>query len=212
VSDFLRIEPKPPQAELNVAAFNPDLTITQLVKNPAGGRSKQKAFGGAAAPEELPWDAIKPVRFSTGRPAQTQPAGISEDERPLANEKREMLPNSILAGWVRAKATTFKGSNRARPILHFELWVEAPEAFNQLLMAVDYDMGLNAAQPRKQESRDRHSGFRVGFGSLSCADQISLTLTFNDGRSQLLNVDGCALLAQRANKTATYDNSADVRR
>jgi hypothetical protein len=97
--------------------------------------------------------------------------------------------------WVKAKATTLKGENRGRPIYHFELWLDAPAEIKQRLVAVAYDFNTPAVMPQSQVSREGKTGFRVAVGGLACADNITVTLKFDDGRSQQVAVDSCRLLS-----------------
>ena len=60
---------------------------------------------------------------------------------------------------------------------------------------MDYDLRSDAVQPRKQESKNVPSGFRARFGGLACAREILMTVHFDDGRSETIEVDGCALMA-----------------
>jgi len=49
------------------------------------------------------------------------------------------------------------------------------------------------AEPRVQESREPSTGFRVRFAGSACADQITLTLKFDDGQTRKVAIDGCKL-------------------
>lgn len=199
VSDFMRLQPVAREVELNAAAFDLSKIQLQTEKTVDRGGHKPKGVLDQASPSALPWEAIKPITFPTAMPANRLSERSSHDEgnetTDSATEKRNFPPSSIVTGWVKAKALAFRGPNRVRPILHFELWVEPPEDIKKLIESVGYDLRSGAAQPREQESRERQSGFRVGFGSFSCVDRINLTLKFDDGRSQQIDVDGCALLA-----------------
>ena len=48
--------------------------------------------------------------------------------------------------------------------------------------------------PQSQVSSERDTGFRIIAGGLTCADKVTITLKFNDGRSQQVAVDGCRLV------------------
>ena len=194
-----------PAAQLDVDTLDPtSLVASQAVKNSAEGSQRQlpmRAFiGGTASPETLPWDAVEPIPYHQeaslqSKTPQRQPSrfGPPEPEKGFATPSVDV--SEWAAGeWVKAKATQIKGANRARPMLHFELWVEPPPEVKQRIIAIAYDVPTGAARPRAQESRERQTGFRVGFGGLGCSDKITLTLTFDDGRSQELDVDGCKLL------------------
>jgi hypothetical protein len=155
-----------------------------------------KAFGeNAQQPEELPWDAVEPVKFSS-----LDSPKASASATPAAAPAQPALPpvkplrNGDVEAWLKAKATQFKGEDRGRPLFHFELWLEPPAEVKQRLVAVAYDFSTPAVQPQSQISREQKTGFRVSAGGLACADKITLTLKFDDGRSQQVAVDGCALL------------------
>jgi hypothetical protein len=44
-------------------------------------------------------------------------------------------------------------------------------------------------------SSEKETGFRVSAGGLVCADKVTVTLKFRDGRSQRVEVDGCKLVS-----------------
>jgi NifU-like protein involved in Fe-S cluster formation len=46
-----------------------------------------------------------------------------------------------------------------------------------------------------QASSDQTSGFRISAGGLACADEITLTLRFDNGQSEKVTVDGCKLFS-----------------
>jgi len=192
-----------PSAKLDVDTLDPTALVASQAAKTSEGSNRRPApttafIGGTASPETLPWDAIEPVpypREASLVPGAPQPSrfGPSVPAPGAASEPAFDLSASAAGGWVKAKSTQFKGANRARPMFHFELWVEPPDAIKQRLIAVAYDVEAGAVQPRVQQSRERQTGFRVGFGGLSCADKITLTLMFDDGRSQEVDIDGCKL-------------------
>jgi hypothetical protein len=63
------------------------------------------------------------------------------------------------------------------------------------LVGVSYDFNSPAIRPQSQSSSDRGSGFRISAGGLACADEIVVTLRFDDGRVETAAVDGCKLLS-----------------
>ena len=93
-----------------------------------------------------------------------------------------------------SRSTEVKGEDRGRPLYHFELWLDAPPAVKQRLVAVSYDFNTAAVMPQMQISSEQNTGFRVSVGGLACADKITVTLRFKDGQSQQVAVDGCRLL------------------
>jgi hypothetical protein len=150
--------------------------------------------------EELPWDAVEPV------PLDPAPPGAKHADAtavlPHAAIDAPQAPQQVLAHpdrsavetWVKAKAMEVKGPERARPLYHFEFWLDAPEEVKQRLVAVAYEFNTPAVRPQALMSRERGTGFRVSAGGLTCADKVTVTLKFKDGSSQQVAVDGCRLL------------------
>jgi hypothetical protein len=170
----------------------PDDTQTQIpaerIPDPPAPAPAQVASIGGVSPsyiarpgerEELPWHLTEPMPYQppfTGR----KPAVAAKLGPPV------QLPKSgTVEAWVKAKA-----SARADG---FELWVEPPAAFKTRLIAVAYESGAKSAEPRVQDSREPSTGFRVRFTGSACADQITLTLKFDDGQTRKVTVDGCKL-------------------
>jgi len=148
------------------------------------------------AAEQLPWDAVEPVPFSPLGPrpdllntAQTNKAAPATTSAPVE------LASAEISNWVKAKVTEIKGADRSRPLYHFELWLEPPATVKGRLVGVSYTFNTPAIRPQSQTSSDRTNGFRISAGGLACADEITLTLRFNDGRSESIAVDGCKLLS-----------------
>ena len=155
--------------------------------------AEPQAFGeNSKAREVLPWDAVEPVPFTSGAAA---PAQSPAPEAPQAILAPALLPASgDVEAWVKAKATEVKGEDRARPLYHFEFWLEPPEEVKRRLVAVAYDFNTPAVMPQSQVSSEQKTGFRVSAGGLACADKVTVTLKFKDGQSQQVAVDGCRLL------------------
>ena len=95
---------------------------------------------------------------------------------------------------MKAKATEVRGEDRARPLYHFEFWLEPPEEVKRRLVAVAYEFNTPAVMPQSQVSSEQKTGFRVSAGGIACADKVTVTLKFKDGQSQQVAVDGCRLL------------------
>jgi len=148
------------------------------------------------AAEQLPWDAVEPVPFSPlgPRPDLTKSAQATK-AAPATTSAPMELASAEIANWVKSKVTEIKGSERSRPLYHFELWLEPPAKVNGRLVGVSYTFNTPAIRPQSQSSSDRTSGFRISAGGLACADEITLTLRFNDGRSETVALDGCKLLS-----------------
>ena len=88
-----------------------------------------------------------------------------------------------------------KGEERARPLYHFEFWLDAPEEVKRELVAMSYEFNTPAVRPQSQISSERNTSFRVYTGGLACAERVTVTLKFNDGRTQQVAVDGCRLVS-----------------
>jgi hypothetical protein len=159
--------------------------------------AEPQAFGeNSKTREVLPWDAVEPVPFTTAAttPAAA-PAQSPASEAPQAPLAPALLPASgDVEAWVKAKATEVKGEDRARPLYHFEFWLEPPEEMKRRLVAVAYEFNTPAVMPQSQVSSEQNTGFRISAGGLACADKVTVTLKFKDGQSQQVAVDGCRLL------------------
>jgi hypothetical protein len=157
--------------------------------------AEPKAFGVLSKVSEvLPWDAVEPVPFS---PIAPKPAALAKVAKRTAalGPPVDLPQGGQVETWMRAKATEFKGADRARPLYHFEVWLEPPAAVKRRLVGVAYAFNTPAIRPQSQASSDQASGFRISAGGLACADEITVTLTFDDGQSQTVAVDGCKLLS-----------------
>jgi hypothetical protein len=157
-------------------------------------KAKPKAFAAfSKAREQLPWDAVEPVPFSPL--PETAPSPVQAVHQATVPRQPLDLPDGgQVAGWVKSKVTEIKGAERSRPLYHFELWLEPPAEVKRRLVGVSYAFSTPAIRPQSQASSDQASGFRISAGGLACADEITLTLRFDDGRSQKVAVDGCKLL------------------
>jgi hypothetical protein len=170
---------------------------------PPSDQSQAKAFDPNSKEREvLPWDAVEPVPLSpmTSGAAANAEAPAEPAKPALANSlPLPQLPSSsAVTGWLKVKATEIKGEDRARPLIHFELWLEPPPEVKRHLVAVVYDFSTPAIQPQSQRSSDPKTGFRIAVGGLACADTITLTLKLDDGRSEKVAVDGCGLLESKS--------------
>jgi hypothetical protein len=159
-----------------------------------GKRSSFAAF--SQARENLPWDAVEPVPFSplAEAPATAKAAG-GPKTAPAAMRGPVSATGGEVVNWLKAKVTEIKGADRSRPLYHFELWLEPPQAVKGRLVGVSYAFSTPAIRPQSQASSDRGTGFRISAGGLACADEIVLTLRFDDGRVETATVDGCKLLS-----------------
>jgi hypothetical protein len=178
-----------------------DIPLREWIAAKPGTPEHETLAQASKSGEALPWDAVKPVPFDPGRPkladaatAASLPNRAIPDTQPAPVALAELPANGAVEGWVKAKATEVKGEYRARPLYHFEFWLDAPDDVKRRLVAVAYTFNTPAVMPQSQVSSEKISGFRVSAGGLVCADKITVTLKFHDGRSQQVAVDGCKLL------------------
>ena len=177
-----------------------DIPLTPWVRDEAKPDKPTAFAANSAGREVLPWDAVEPVPYPTGEPdAASADATASLPEAAPAAPRARAAPIELPASgevetWVKAKATEIKGEERARPLYHFEYWLEPPEDMKGRLAAVAYEFNTPAVMPQSQVSSERDTGFRILAGGLTCPDKVTITLKFNDGRSQQVAVDGCRLV------------------
>ncbi|HXG78682.1 MAG TPA: hypothetical protein VNJ31_05010 [Methyloceanibacter sp.] len=174
-------------------------------RNPDARTPLGKAFGAGAkaAHSDLPWEDVEPVPFGPAEQATADATSALPNRgqpdvppAPLQPTALAALPsNAAVQGWVKAKAMEIKGADRSRALYHFEYWLDAPEDVKARLAAVAYEFNTPAVRPQQQVSSERRSGFRISAGGLTCADNVKVTLTFVDGRTQEVDVDGCKLLS-----------------
>lgn len=158
-------------------------------------KAEPKAFAAfSKARENLPWDAVEPVPFAPldAAPEATK-AQAQAGTRTAALQPVNLPNDGQIESWVKAKATEIKGLERERPLYHFELWLEPPADVKRRLVGVAYAFSTPAIMPQQQASSDQASGFRISAGGLACADEITLTLRFDDGQTQKVDLDGCKL-------------------
>jgi hypothetical protein len=167
----------------------------QAERKPGGSEPLQHK---SAEEEVLPWDLVEPVPLSTSgteAPANADAASSSSiDPETNLNATTPVPSPPTVERWVRASATELKGSDRSRAIYHFDFWLDAPEEVRQQLASVAYEFNTPAVMPQSQISRESSSGFRVSAGGLTCADEVTVTLTFKNDQSERVTVDGCQLL------------------
>jgi len=157
--------------------------------------AQRKSFAAfSKVSEVLPWDAVEPVPFS---PLAPKPVPVRAKAKPAAplGPPINLPKGGQVETWMRAKATEIKGADRTRPLYHFEVWLEPPAAVKRRLVGVSYEFSTPAIMPQSQASSDQASGFRISAGGLACADEITVTLTFDDGQTAKVAVDGCKLLS-----------------
>lgn len=171
----------------------------ELIWNRSAEDDKEKRKSAAAfsrVSENLPWDAVEPVHFTPLGP-RTKPGKAAPQRTnatPTPQTVVELPGGGEVRQWIKSKVTEIKGSARTRPLFHFELWLEPPADVKQRLVGVSYAFNSPAIRPQAQTSSDKTSGFRINAGGLACADEVTLTLRFDDGRSHTVALDGCKLL------------------
>jgi hypothetical protein len=190
----------PRKEEPNLAGLSeiPQELIWNRPEKKEDGKQRASFAKFSNAQEQLPWDAVEPVPFTpiVAAKERTPTAGGATTTAPAAAARAPVkLARGDVGSWLEAKVREIKGADRSRPLYHFELWLEPPPAVKARLVGVSYDFNSPAIRPQSQSSSDRGSGFRISAGGLACADEIVVTLRFDDGRVETAAVDGCKLLS-----------------
>lgn len=137
----------------------------------------------------------EPLTTGSVTATATSPALLA---RPLTwQDEGPALPSeSDIRSWVRAEAEEAVGGvdEQGMPLYRFNVWLDAPDETRQKIASVAYNFDAPSAKPREQSSTEKQGGFRVKFGGASCARTVLVTVTLDDGRSQMADVDGCAIL------------------
>lgn len=174
-----------------LAEIPKDLLTRQPKHEEDDVRRKPSFAAPASGGENLPWDAVEPVTFTPMGPGQQHAPGSPAPA--AASASAVEISDAEIGKWLKGKATTIKGADRERPLYHFVVWVEPPEALQAHVAGVSYDFSSPAVQPQSQASSDRGSNFQINAAGLACADEITVTLRFDDGRVEKTNIDGCKL-------------------
>lgn len=183
------------EANLAGLAEIPNDLILNRLSNKDDRTNRKPSFAAySAAREDLPWDAVEPVAFaplegSRKEESVSGPSGASG----AAAKGPVNVSGAQIGSWLKGKATKIKGAEHAKALYHFSLWLEPPEAMKRHVLGVSYDFSSPAVRPQLQASSDRRTGFKVNAAGLACAEEITVTLRFNDGRVETINVDGCKL-------------------
>ena len=125
------------------------------------------------------------------------PTAVPEPEPPKPAPAASNLPSaSDLQGWVRGEAREFVGGvdKEGNILYRFDVWLDAPDDKKQRIASIDYAFDAPSATPAAQSSSDRASGFRVKFGGLSCAQQVAMTVNFDNGEKREALINGCQVL------------------
>lgn len=133
------------------------------------------APGASGKREVLPWEAIVPD------PELMAPVEVPEDTPEFS------LPApDVVKGWLQGRS-----SNAASGDTRYELWLEPSMDMRLRLTAVGYQFKPAGGDMITRLSRKPESGFRVSYEAPSCEGNITLTLTYKDGRSHKVPLDGC---------------------
>ncbi|MEM8574807.1 MAG: hypothetical protein AAGF48_09245 [Pseudomonadota bacterium] len=171
--------------ELNVTSSRDD-------KDKKGRAVRKPSFAARAETQEnLPWKAVEPVMFKPMGPGEQHVSG--EAPAAVAALPSPKVSSTDISKWTKGKATKIMGAQRTKPLYHFVVWVEPPQAMQAHVAGVSYDFSSPAIQPQSQASMDRESGFKINAAGLVCAEEILVTLRFDDGRVEKTSIDGCAL-------------------
>ena len=154
---------------------------------PAPARKPQ--FTPPPAPEPQPGQKPEPLARPEIDLARLPP-------EPAPGGPVDLPSKSDIRDWVKSQAWEFLGGvDEAGNILYrFELWLEAPSNMLSAIKSVSYVYDAPSATPPSRDSDRSSGGFRVRFGSMACAQKVTVTLTMSDGRSRRAVVDGCEAL------------------
>lgn len=174
-----------------LAEIPPELLAKQSKRNGAGSTRKASFAAFSEAQENLPWKEVEPVVFTPMGPGQQHKPGTAPSGSPAPSLSK--VSSADIGKWTKGKATKIMGAERTKPLYHFVVWVEPPEAMRAHVAGVSYDFSSPAVQPQSQASSDPGSGFKINAAGLACADEITVTLRFDDGRVETTQIDGCEL-------------------
>lgn len=174
-----------------LAEIPPELLAKQGKRNGAGSARKASFAAFSEAQENLPWKEVEPVVFTPMGPGQQHKSGTAPAQSPAPGITK--VSSADISKWTKGKATKIMGADRTKPLYHFVVWLEPPKALQGRVAGVSYDFSSPAVQPQSQASSDPGSGFKINAAGLACADEITVTLRFDDGRVETTHIDGCEL-------------------
>lgn len=151
----------------------------------------------ARKPQFTPPPAPEPQSVQKPKPAAPPVIDLARlPPEPAPGERVDLPSKSDIRDWLKSQAWEFLGGvDEAGNILYrFELWLEAPSNTLRAIKSVSYIYAAPSATPPSRDSDLSSGGFRVRFGSMSCAQKVTITLTMSDGRSRRAVVDGCRAL------------------
>jgi hypothetical protein len=193
LNDVPILSPEAPTASAETKISDPTSS------KPAANNPRSRAFDpNAKGREVLPWDLIEPVPLSPTETNATTKDMAAATRQPTAVATPAPMDNRAVEDWLKVTSREIKAENQARPLTHLELWLAPPAEVARHLVSVAYAFSTPAIQPQSQTSTNARSGFRIKVGALACADTLTLTLTFDDGRTNKVAIDGCRLFGSKA--------------
>ncbi len=188
-----------PQTQVAVPApvTAPELEPDTNVTTPAPPTPSRKPGGERASAPPPPAEQDAPKRTLPWQiPGET--AGLPPEPPPApdASGGGRLPPASAIRQWVKSQAWEFLGGvdSQGNILYRFEVWLEAPQNELKAIKSVAYEYDAPSATPKSRETDRSDGGFRVRFGGLACAKELTITLTMADGRKQRTKVDGCQVL------------------
>jgi hypothetical protein len=200
VEDAAKPQSPAPQSGQPLLSGLADIPFTPLdPSKPDKPDQRQHVAANTAGREVLPWADTEPVPYPAEGAAPV-PADSTAALPPASGPRPRVPPLELptsreVEAWVKEAATEIKGEERARPLYHFEFWLDPPDELRRRVVAVVYEFNTPAVMPQTQVSSEQKTGFRVSAGGLACADKVTITLKFDDGRTEQVAVDGCKLLS-----------------
>lgn len=151
------------------------------------------------APLRKPANVSPPApvaEFTTRSQPQAGREVVSLTPAPAPVGRTALPSKSEIRDWVKSQAWEFLGGVDAQGniLYRFEVWLEAPADVLGAIKQVSYDYDAPSATPDSRDSNISDGGFRVRFGSLACAQKLTVEVTMADGRSRRAVVDGCRAL------------------
>lgn len=127
-------------------------------------------------------------------PEDSQQASTSEESS--ASGAGNLPSETELGGWIESQAKEFLGGvdEEGNILYRFDVWVSAPPALHNKIKSVAYSYDAPSATPESQESVEPRTQFKVSFGALSCAKEVAVTITLEDGSTRKAVVNGCQIL------------------
>ena len=193
-------EPQPPVEPEPISAPAPEPQPDVAVPSQPAPPNPVRKPGATQQPAASPPDQSDPPKRTLPWQIPGETAGLPPEPKPRpapdTSGGNELPSASAVRGWVKSQAWEFLGGVDAQGniLYRFEVWLEAPQNELKAIKSVAYEYDAPSATPKSRESDRPSGGFRVRFGGLACAKEISIVLTMADGRKQQTKVDGCQVL------------------